>query len=158
MEIPLRKGVGFGLTSGVITTLGLIIGLYSGIGSRNVVIAGILTIAIADSLSDALGIHVSEEASGKNSHRDIWIATFATFFSKIIIALSFLIPVLLFELKLAIIYSLIWGLVLIVLFSYYIARVKNEKAFGIIFEHLVIAIIVVIATYFVGLGIGNVFG
>ena len=38
------------------------IGLYSGTNPRGVVIGGILTIAIADSLSDALGIHISEEA------------------------------------------------------------------------------------------------
>ena len=58
----IKTGITFGITSGAITTLGLMIGLYSGTNSRGVVIGGILTIAIADSLSDALGIHISEEA------------------------------------------------------------------------------------------------
>jgi len=62
MKDSLRTGVSFGLTSAVITTLGLMVGLQSGTHSKIVVLAGILTIAIADAFSDALGIHVSEEA------------------------------------------------------------------------------------------------
>jgi hypothetical protein len=54
MKESLKTGITFGLTSGTITTQGLMIGLYSGTNSRGVVIGGILTIAIADSLSDAL--------------------------------------------------------------------------------------------------------
>jgi len=58
----LRVRFSFGLTSGVITTLRLMMGLYSGTHSRLTVIAGILTIALADSLFDAAGIHLSEES------------------------------------------------------------------------------------------------
>jgi hypothetical protein len=54
-----KIGLSFGLTSGLITTLGLMIGLNSGTNSKLVVIGGILTIAVADSLSDSLGIHIS---------------------------------------------------------------------------------------------------
>jgi len=57
----------FGLTSGIITTLGLIVGLHSGTHSKLAVIGGILTIAMADALSDALGIHVSEESEATQS-------------------------------------------------------------------------------------------
>jgi len=45
-----ETGLSFGLTSGIITTLGLMVGLHSGTHSRLVVIGGILTIAIADAL------------------------------------------------------------------------------------------------------------
>jgi len=54
MRAPLRSGISFGLTSGVITTLGLMVGLQSGTQSRLAVVGGVLTIAIADALSDAL--------------------------------------------------------------------------------------------------------
>ena len=66
MKESLRTGISFGLTSAIITTLGLMVGLHSGSGSKIVVLAGILTIAIADAFSDALGIHVSEES--ENTH------------------------------------------------------------------------------------------
>ena len=54
-----KKGFSFGLTSAVITTLGLITGLDSSTGSKIVVISGILTIALADAFSDALGMHMA---------------------------------------------------------------------------------------------------
>jgi VIT1/CCC1 family predicted Fe2+/Mn2+ transporter len=158
MKISIRKGVGFGLTSGIITTLGLIVGLNSGTGSRLVIIAGILTIAIADAFSDSLGIHISEESGQKNkSHKEIWESTISTFFSKLIIALSFLIPILLFTLRQAIIMSIFWGFLLITLFSYYIARIKRSSSQKIIIEHLLIATFVILATHFVGTWIAVIF-
>ena len=102
------KGVSFGLTSGIITTLGMMVGLDSGTHSRVVVIGGILTIAIADAFSDALGMHISEESNKKNLDRDVWFSTLDTFISKLLFALSFLIPVLTMELNTAIIVSVIW--------------------------------------------------
>lgn len=66
MKHSWKVGFCFGLTPGIITTLGLMMGLYSGTQDRVVVIGGILIIAIADSLSDAFGIHVSEES--ENMH------------------------------------------------------------------------------------------
>ena len=80
MRHSIQVGFSFGLTSGIITTLGIIVGLNSGTHSQLAVIGGILTIAIADSLSDAMGIHISEEAENKHSSKEVWESTFATFF------------------------------------------------------------------------------
>jgi len=55
-----------------------------------------LTIAVADSFSDALGIHVSQESDKKNSKKDIWLATLTAFLAKLIFALTFLLPILIF--------------------------------------------------------------
>jgi len=59
MKHPVKVGLSFGLTSGVVTAVGLMVGLHSGTHSRLAVIGGILTIAVADAFSDALGIHLS---------------------------------------------------------------------------------------------------
>ena len=150
------KGACFGLTSGIITTLGMIIGLSSFTGSKEVVIGGILTIAIADSFSDALGIHISEESSNQN-HKEVWIATLATFISKLIFSSMFILPVILFKLDIAIIISVLWGLLLLGILSYYIAKDKKEKPFSVITEHIFIAIIVIIATHYAGKMINHLF-
>ena len=151
MRIAIRKGLGFGLTSGIITTLGLIVGLNAGTHSKKIVLGGILLIAIADALSDALGIHVSEEAGSKQTtEKQIWESTFSTVFFKFLFALTFAIPLLLLELSLAIIISLVWGLFLLIVFSYTIAKARGEKPSKAILEHITIAIFVVIATYLVG--------
>jgi vacuolar iron transporter family protein len=151
MKKSIRKGFGFGLTSGIITTLGLIVGLNSGTHSKKVVLGGILLIAIADSLSDALGIHISEESEGKeNTKKHIWSSTFSTVFFKFLFALTFTIPIFLFSLQTAITISIVWGLFLLSTFSYFIAKRRKESPLKAIFEHVLIAILVIIATYFIG--------
>ncbi|MCK4918675.1 MAG: hypothetical protein KAS02_02740 [Candidatus Pacebacteria bacterium] len=150
MKLSLKKGFSFGLTSGVITTLGLITGFSSSEHSKMIIISGIIIIAISDALSDSLGMHVSEESDHKNGSKDIWEATFATFCSKFIFSLSFLIPILLFELPIAVIISVVWGLFLIALFSYYLARSQGENPVYVILEHVLIALIVIMITHFVG--------
>lgn len=154
----MRVGLSFGLTSGIITTLGLMVGLNSGTHSRLVVLGGILTIAIADAFSDALGIHVSEESENKHTPGEIWTSTFSTFFSKFFTALTFLVPVLLFELQTAVRVAVVWGLLLLSLFSLRIAREQNVKPWKVIAEHLSIAVIVIIATHYIGSLISSVFG
>ena len=158
MKHSLKVGLCFGLTSGIITTLGLMIGLYSGTNSKLVVIGGILTIAIADSFSDALGIHVSEESENKHSSKEIWESTLSTFFCKLIVASSFIIPVLLIELKLAIYVGIIWGFSLLTILSYNISRGQKTKAWVVISEHLIIAIVVIILAYYIGNWISIIFG
>ncbi len=150
MKLSVKKGVSFGLTSGIITTLGLIVGLFSNTHSSVVIISGILVIAIADAMSDALGIHVSQESEKSNTEKEIWESTLATFLSKFFIALSFVLPILFLPLNIAVVACILWGIFLLVTFNYYIAKQKNVNPVGVIFEHLTIATIVIIVTYYVG--------
>jgi VIT family. len=157
MKHSLRTGFSFGLTSGIITTLGLMIGLHSGTHSKIVIIGGILTIAIADAFSDALGIHISEESENRHTAKEIWESTTATFLSKFVVAITFVIPVLLFPLTIAVFVSIVWGLSLLGVFSFYIARQQRISPWKVITEHLLIAIIVIIITHYVGIRIGEIF-
>ncbi|MCD6384217.1 hypothetical protein J7M23_00420 [Candidatus Sumerlaeota bacterium] len=157
MRHSFQTGLSFGITSGVITTLGLMVGLHSGTHSKLVVIGGIFTIAIADAFSDALGIHISEEAENRHTTREIWESTIATFLSKFVFTLTFIVPVLLFTLATAIILSVIWGLSLLAIFSFHIAKEQHRNPLPVILEHLIIALIVVVATHFVGKLIGSIF-
>ena len=150
MKHTLKTGISFGMTSGIITTLGLMVGLYSGTSSKLVVMGGVLTIAIADAFSDALGIHVSEESENKHTQREIWETTIFTFLSKLIFALTFLVPIFLFSLQHAIIISLIWGLSLLSFFSFYLAAQQKIKPWVIITEHLGIALLVIFLTHSIG--------
>ena len=76
--------------------------------------------------------------------------TVSTFLSKFVFALIFIIPVLFLQLSTAIIVCVIWGLSLITIFSYYIAKQQNVKPYSIILEHLIIAIMVIMITHYVG--------
>lgn len=158
MKDSIKTGFSFGLTSGVITTLGLMIGLYAATDSTMVVIGGILTIAIADALSDAFGIHISEESENKHFSREIWESTISTFLFKFITGLTFIVPVLLFKLSTAIIVNIAWGLFLLSILSFYIAKSQQVKSWKIIIEHLFMALIVIFITYYVGEWISLVLG
>ncbi len=157
MRHSLKTGFSFGLTSGIITTLGLIVGLHSGTHSRIVIIGGIITIAIADAFSDSIGIHICEESEGKHSTREIWESTISTLLSKFTFSISFIIPILFLSLSTAIIISLAWGFSLIGIFSYYTAKLRKSKPWKSILEHLAIALLVIVITHYVGIWISITF-
>ena len=158
MKSSIKRGFSYGITSGVITTLGLMVGLNASTHSRLVVVGGVLTIAVADALSDAMGIHVSVESENKYTHRQVWESTISAFFTKFLFALTFLIPILLFQLSTAIVISVGWGILLLGISNYQLAKDQNKKPWKIIFEHLFITAVVVVITYFLGLWVGSVFG
>lgn len=150
MKTSWKTGISFGLTSGVITTLGLMVGLHSGTHSRAIVIGGILTIAIADAMSDALGIHVSEESKNSIPVSQVWEATLATFAAKFVVSATFVVPVLISPLDQAIVISIVWGLFLLTVLSFFIARAQTIAPWKVIGEHLLIALCVVAMTHAVG--------
>ena len=152
MNHSVKVGFSFGITSGVITTLGLLVGLAASTNSKLIVLGGILTIAIADSFSDALGIHVSEESEGVHSEKEVWISTLSTWITKFIVGMSFTIPFLLTTVQNAVYISIVWGLLLLGIFSYSI-----DKKVKSVLEHLIIAILVIILTHYIGKFIATIF-
>ncbi len=120
------------------------------------VLAGILTIAIADAFSDALGIHISEEADNTHTAKQIWGATIATFLTKFLVAMTFVVPVLLLSLSTAIVVNLIWGMSILSVLSYIIAKSQGEPPWKVVGEHLLIAIVVIAVTHWVGDWIGTI--
>jgi VIT1/CCC1 family predicted Fe2+/Mn2+ transporter len=150
MNHSIKTGFSFGITSGIITTLGLMVGLHSGTGSKLAVLGGIITIAIADAFSDALGIHISEESENKHSPKEVWQSTISTFLTKFGFALTFIIPILIFELAMAVTVSAIWGLSVLSIVSFRMAKSQKKEPWKVIGEHLLIALIVIVVTHYVG--------
>lgn len=150
MDKTEKIGISFGLTSASITTLGLIIGLETGTGSRLAVAVGILTIAIADAFSDSLGVHLAKESEGNFNHREVWKATGYTFFFKFVFALTFLVPILLLKGPASIIIAIAWGLLILIGLNYYIARVNKKNPVRMILEHLSISVLVIACSFLAG--------
>ena len=153
-----RTGLFFGATSGVITTIGLIVGLNSGTSSITAVLGGILVISVADAMSDALGIHLAEEADPNTDHAHVWAATIMTFVTKFVFSISFAVPLLLLPLTTAVAVSVVWGLLVIVILSYFLARSQKESPLYIIAEHLGIAILVLVFSHYIGVWVAATFG
>lgn len=164
MRKAYNKGFSFGVISGVITTVGLMMGLDSVTADANssiaklAVIGGILSIAIADAFSDAIAMHISQESDRANSVKEIWQSTFSTFLAKLFVALTFLVPILLMPLRTAIIVNIIWAFVLVIAFNYRLAKQRGEKVYSVIGEHVTIMLVVLILTYYAGKIIAYYFG
>ncbi len=155
MKHSIEVGLSFGLTSGVITTIGLMVGVYSGTHSSVAVIASVLTIAIADAMSDALGIHIAEESENVHSKQEVWVATLTTFFAKFFVSSTFLIPLFLLPLETAVIVNIAWGTVIMVVYNYFVGKKQEQNTWGVIFEHLFIAFLVVLVTYYLGVWVNE---
>jgi VIT1/CCC1 family predicted Fe2+/Mn2+ transporter len=158
MNHSIKTGLSFGLTSSIITTLGLMVGLHSGTHSKLVVLGGLLTIAIADAFSDALGIHISEEFETKHTGREVWESTFTTFFAKFVFPLTFVVPVLVLDITTAIKISVIWGLGVLGIISFWLARETEAPTGLVVGEHLSIAVLVIVITHFAGDWISSAMG
>ncbi len=145
----------FGVTSGVITALGMIIGLDAATSSKLAVAAGIIIVAVADGLSDATAIHVAEESEvekgeAKHTHVEVWLTTIFLFLIECSVRLTFTIPILFFPLQTAVLLCIAWGMFLLVLLNFYTAKIKNENPLQLIAGHLSLALFVIAISYLLG--------
>lgn len=134
------------------------VGLSAGTRSLAAVMGGILVISVADAMSDALGMHVAQEADPEVSVRHVWSATLATFLSKFLVAVSFALPLLWLPLSLGVAVGVAWGLLLVGVASVQLARTRAVAVLPVIAEHLVIAVLVVLVSHGLGRWVQSVFG
>lgn len=138
-----------GATAAIITSMGLIAGLTQGAAAKTGIITGLLIIAIADNVSDTLGLHMYKEAEGA-SKRDINLFTYGNFIVRLLLASTFVLIVLLFSAFAAFVISSIWGLVMLAILSYLIAKSKKTNHWQEIVRHLLVAIMVIIGSKLLG--------
>ena len=139
----------FGSTSAIITNLALIIGFDTVSNTKLPIIGSLLIIAIADNISDSLVIHMYQESAGL-SRKKVWLLTLTNFFSRLITSLGFVLIIFAFPLNLAVILSLIYGLLVLSIVSYLIAVSRKINPWTSIIEHLLVATSVVFISKFAG--------
>jgi VIT1/CCC1 family predicted Fe2+/Mn2+ transporter len=139
----------FGTTSAIITNLSLIVGLDTMAHPKLGIIGGILIIALADNISDSLGIHVYQE-SECITRREVWISTFTNFLARFLVSLTFILLVTILPINWAVTCAIIWGLTLLGILSYSIARAEEVNPYVAMFEHIAIAVIVIALSHIAG--------
>jgi hypothetical protein len=141
----------------VITTTGLMVGLYAGTESVVAVVGGVMVIAVADAMSDALGIHVAQEADPSATAAHIWAATFAALIAKFLVASSFALPLLWLPLSAGIVVALAWGVIVVTVVSIQLARSRGARALPIVTEHLAVGSLVIVLSHLTGRWINDAF-
>jgi len=145
-----------GSSAAVITNASLIVGLGTAHAGKGPILGGLLTVAIADNISDSLGIHLYKESEGRG-RRLSSIATVLNFFSRLLVSLSFIAIVLVFPTSQAIIIAIIWALLLLNLITYLIGRSNHETSVFETIKHASIAIGVIALSWGVGRLISDYF-
>ena len=146
----------FGSTSAILTNMAIIIGMDTASNAKLAIIGSLLVIAVADNISDSLGIHIFQESEGL-SQKKVWLQTITNFFSRLVTSIGFILIIATLPLNIAIIFSLIYGLLILSLVSYTIALSKKMNPIYSILEHLFIAVIIILLSRFFGSLIINYF-
>ena len=139
----------FGGTSATITNLSLIIGLGSTDVPKATIVASLFIIAVADNISDSLGIHIYKESESCGMSES-FISTVSNFTTRLLVSLVFIALVLYFPIQQAQVLSIAWGLLTLSLTSYLIAVRNRQKPFLEILKHLGIAVLVIAASKYIG--------
>jgi VIT1/CCC1 family predicted Fe2+/Mn2+ transporter len=146
---PAQTRFSFGATSAIITNLGIITGLDTLTHPKLSIIGALLVIALADNMSDSFGIHIYQESEhiGK---KEVWLSTLTNFLTRLFVSSTFIILIIVLPIRLAAVCSVIWGLLILTVMTYTIAKQQKINPFSAIFFHLTIAVIVVVASNFIG--------
>jgi VIT1/CCC1 family predicted Fe2+/Mn2+ transporter len=146
----------FGATSAIITCLAFINGLSKSGNPQLSIVGSLLVIAIADNISDTLGIHIYQESDLKNSEV-VRANTFFNFLTRFLVILVFILLVLFLPIEYAIIFSIVWGISLLAFLSYFIAKEQKVNPYMAIFKHVTVVVLVIIISSFLSEWIMNVF-
>ena len=146
----------FGATSAIVTSLAFIVSLSRSINPNLTIIGFLLLFAIADNISDSLGIHIYQESELKKS-KVVNVSTFYNFLTRFLIVLVFILLVAFLPIDYAVVVSIIYGISLLVILSYFIAKEQKVNPYKAILEHVAIAILIIIVSNFIGAWIKNIF-
>jgi vacuolar iron transporter family protein len=141
----------FGITSGILTTVGVLVGVNSATSSQLSVIASLVAIAIADSCSDAFGMYLSKVSERGAPRRLALRYALGTLAGKAFFPLTFIVPLLVLPLATAVWLDLGWGALALALLSAEQAVVEQQPIGRRVGRNLGLAVIIVVNSMLGGL-------
>lgn len=142
--------ISFGGTAAIVTSMALIVGLDAANAGRTAMVSALLIAAVADNLTDSLSVHVYQE-SERLEEREAFIGTVSNFVTRLVVCLTFVLIVVLFRTHVAAIGGIVWGMLLLTVLTYILARHRKVGAMSELGKHLAVALVVI----FVSKGIGH---
>jgi len=147
----------FGATSAITTSLALIVGLDATTNPRMSIVGALLILAIADNISDSLGIHVYRESQSQRSDDAIKVYSITNFLTRFAVTLAFVAIVLSLPLWPAILASLALGLLVLSVLSYLIAAKQGANPYTAVLHHVGVAVVVMLTSHLAGNLISRMF-
>jgi len=142
--------VSFGGTAAIVTSVALIFGLDAATATKSAIVSGLLIIALADNLTDALSMHIYQESERRLQPREAFIATWSNFATRLMLALTFVLLVVLLPITSAVIASAVWGLSLLIALTWALARERKVSFVAELGKHCAAALAVILASRGIG--------
>ena len=144
------QGLTFGIMDGVITCLGVIMGL-SAAGSKVFLLLAVLSVGLADAMADAAAFHVGQETEKNHKKKEVRKATVLTFIGVFGGFLLLGIPILFLELFQAILVSGVAGMAILAVLGYWVAALNPDHHRGrLMWEYVAMGLFVAIVSFLVG--------
>ncbi len=140
----------FGITSGILTALGVLATVNGATAATLAVIAAIAGIAVGDSSSDAFGMYMSKISERGASQRTAMRYALATLAGKCLFPFTFILPMIFLPLHLAVWVDYAWGAVALSLLSTEQALVAQDSIVRKIGCNLGVAMLIVLLSTGVG--------
>jgi len=150
--LPGLRRISFGAPAAIVTSTGLIVGLQTATVGKAAIVGSLLILALADNLTDSLGVHLYQEAE-RLPAREAFRTTVANFFTRLLLALSFVALVLYVPRRATIHVSMAWGLTLLAGLSYLLAKARAVNAATEVCKHCAVALAVILLSQLIGMGI-----
>jgi VIT1/CCC1 family predicted Fe2+/Mn2+ transporter len=113
-------------------------------------VSGLLIVALADNLTDALSMHIYQESERRLQAHEAFRATLSNFVTRLLLALTFVLLVALLPLSRAIVLSAAWGLLLLVALTWALARERKVGFVSEVLKHVGAALAVILVSRGVG--------
>jgi vacuolar iron transporter family protein len=139
----------YGGTAAIVTGMGLIVGFDSVTASKATLVGSLLLIAVADNLADSLAIHAYQE-SERLAQKEAFRSTVANFLTRFLVALSFVILVIALPAGHVAPAALAWGMVLLGMLTFFVARHRGVAPLPEVAKHLAVAIVVIVVSRAIG--------
>jgi VIT1/CCC1 family predicted Fe2+/Mn2+ transporter len=125
--------------------MALITGLDAVGTAKATLISALLIAALADNLTDSLSIHIYQE-SVRLDEREAFIGTLSNFITRLLGSLSFVLIVAVFPPNVVVLAAIVWGMLLLGVLTYLLARERNVGILSEVIKHFVVAAIAIITS------------
>jgi len=141
--------ISFGGTAAIVTSMALIAGLDAANAGRAAMVSALLIAAVADNLTDSLSVHMYQE-SERLEEKEAFIGTLTNFATRFIVCLSFVLIVTLLREHAAAVGGIVWGMSLLTVLTYILARHRKVSAMSELGKHLAVALVIVFVSKSIG--------
>jgi VIT1/CCC1 family predicted Fe2+/Mn2+ transporter len=137
--------------------MALISGLSAADATKPIIVSALLIAAFADNLTDALSIHIFQE-SEQLDQKNAFNGTITNFVTRLLLSISFVLLVVLLPLEHVAKVSIVWGILLLVILTYLVARERKVKPLREVVKYLLVASAVIIVSTLIPNWIGVLLG